>query len=413
MLKLAELEPISCILDSNGYSWDRYGRYDLLAGVGAHCVVEKPQSASFTAVRRLYREQKDWLFGFWSYELKNDVEELTSSNFDGTGAPPLFFFVPKTVFTLRGNTLEISCLPSTDPESIWRQLQDCATTGPGNCLPSDFELKSRISREEYLSAVKAIQDHIIAGDCYELNYCIEHYVEDIGLNPACLFADLNRISKAPFSCYFKANNLHIMSASPERFLQKHGDTLISQPIKGTISRAESSGLDQMQRRRLRGDEKELAENVMITDLVRNDLARSAETGSVVVEELFGVYSFEKVHHLISTISAKLRKDLDGIDAIKHAFPMGSMTGAPKVKTMELIERYEASRRGVYSGSLGYISPDGDFDFNVVIRSLIYAADKRYLSFQVGGAITHDSMPEKEYEECLLKARNILQALGAS
>ena len=201
-----------------------------------------------------------------------------------------------------------------------------------------------------------------------------------------------------------------MSASPERFLKKDGRKLYSQPIKGTISRSTDSLLDIVNKEKLLNDKKELSENVMIVDLVRNDLSRSSEKGSVEVEELFGIYSFPQVHQMISTVSSTLRDDLKFSEAIKNAFPMGSMTGAPKIKAMELIEKYEKTRRGLYSGAVGFVDPKGNFDFNVIIRSILYNLENQYLSYIVGGAITQGSIPGNEYEECLLKAKAMKESL---
>jgi para-aminobenzoate synthetase component 1 len=158
-------------------------------------------------------------------------------------------------------------------------------------------------------------------------------------------------------------------------------------------------------------EKEKAENLMIVDLVRNDLARSSKTGSVKVEELFGIYSFSQVHQMISTVSSQIKETTSAVEAIKNAFPMGSMTGAPKVMAMELIEKYENTKRGLYSGAIGYFAPNSDFDFNVVIRSIQYNESKQYLNFEVGSAITYDSDANLEYEECLLKAQAMMKALA--
>jgi para-aminobenzoate synthetase component 1 len=221
------------------------------------------------------------------------------------------------------------------------------------------------------------------------------------------------LSKAPFSCYFKFDGKYLLSASPERFLKKQGSKLISMPIKGTARRGKNIEDDLALRRKLLADQKERSENVMIVDLVRNDLSRSSVEGSVKVEELFGIKTFPQVHQMVSTITGVLRDDVHFVDAIRNAFPMGSMTGAPKVRAMELIEQYEKSKRGLYSGAVGYITPEGDFDFNVVIRSLLYNSLNHYLSFHVGSAIVFDSAPEKEYEECLLKAKALIQVLKSS
>ncbi|NRB65024.1 MAG: anthranilate synthase component I family protein, partial [Saprospiraceae bacterium] len=203
----------------------------------------------------------------------------------------------------------------------------------------------------------------------------------------------------------------MLCASPERFLRKRNDVLISQPIKGTRSRGLTPQEDEALKQDLMNSQKDRSEHVMIVDLVRNDLARSSLTGSVQVSELYGIYSFAQVHQMISTIQSRLRPDIPLVEAIRNAFPMGSMTGAPKIKAMELIDQLESTKRSIYSGAIGYISPEGDFDFNVVIRTLFLRQDVGYLSFSVGGAIVYDSDPEQEYQECMWKAKAILETLG--
>jgi len=221
---------------------------------------------------------------------------------------------------------------------------------------------------------------------------------------------LNKLSPTPFANYFKINDHYIISATPERFLSRRGRKLISQPIKGTSSRNSDFIKDTEQKEALYSNEKERAENVMIVDLVRNDLTKSAKQGTVRVEELFGVYSFKQVHQMISTVVCDLDENLSNAKIISNTFPMGSMTGAPKISAMQLAEKYESSKRGVYSGAVGYFAPNADFDFNVVIRTLLYNAKNKYLSFHVGSAITLDSDPEGEYEECLLKGKAIIDVL---
>jgi para-aminobenzoate synthetase component 1 len=244
-----------------------------------------------------------------------------------------------------------------------------------------------------------------------MNFCQEFYSEDAVINPLELFTELNNLSPTPFANYFKIDNQYIISATPERFLSRRGNKLISQPIKGTSSRNSDSKRDRMQKEELLLNEKERAENVMIVDLVRNDLTKSAKQGTVRVEELFGIYSFKQVHQMISTVVCERHENLSNPRIIANTFPMGSMTGAPKIMAMQLAEKYERSKRGVYSGAIGYFAPDGDFDFNVVIRTILYNKDQKYLSFHVGSAITLDSDPEKEYEECLLKGKAIRAVLN--
>jgi para-aminobenzoate synthetase component 1 len=232
------------------------------------------------------------------------------------------------------------------------------------------------------------------------------------LNPVETYLRLSEISSAPFGAYYKLNDKYLLCSSPERFMKKAGNKLISQPIKGTIKRGGTDEEDIELKHSLLNDVKERAENVMIVDLVRNDLAKSCRPGSVKVEELFGIYTYPTVHQMISTVTGELDEQTHFIDALRNAFPMGSMTGAPKIEVMKLIEYYETTKRGLFSGSVGYITPDGDFDFNVVIRSLFYNEANKYLSYSTGGAITYDSIPEKEYEECMLKAKGIMKALGS-
>jgi len=259
--------------------------------------------------------------------------------------------------------------------------------------------------------VAEIQKHIQRGDVYELNYCVEFFSENCSIDMVEAWMEMNEFSPMPFSCFVKWKDKFLACASPERFLAKRNQKIISQPIKGTARRGNNADEDKIIVDRLRHDPKERAENVMIVDLVRNDLGRTAMRNSVVVEDLFGVYTFRNLHQMISTVVSEVAPSISAVDIIKGAFPMGSMTGAPKIRAMELIEKFENTKRGLYSGAVGYFSPTGDFDFNVVIRSLQYNASSKYLSFMVGSAITAKSDPEKEYDECLLKAEAMLRVLA--
>ena len=251
--------------------------------------------------------------------------------------------------------------------------------------------------------------HIQRGDIYEVNYCQEFVAEGVEVDPMALYLSLNLHTRAPFSALLTCPQGSLVSGSPERFLRKTGERIVSQPIKGTAPRGATPEEDQALAAALRADPKEISENVMITDLVRNDLSRVADRGSVRVDELCGIYSFRTVHQMISTVSCTA-DGVHPVDVVKACFPMGSMTGAPKVRAMELTEEIEHRRRGWYSGAVGYFSPDGDFDLNVVIRSLAYRPDRGVLTAGVGGAITAKALPENEYEECLLKLR-ALQLAG--
>jgi para-aminobenzoate synthetase component 1 len=275
----------------------------------------------------------------------------------------------------------------------------------------ELNIQCKFSKEEYIKTVNQLKAEISAGNIYETNFCIEFFSNSADLNPILVFEKLSMGSPTPFSNYFKWFDKFIIGASPERFLAKRGNKLISQPIKGTAKRSHDAVEDWEYKTALQNHPKERQENVMIVDLVRNDLTKSAQSGTVKVEELFGVYSFKQVHQMISTVVCEAKEDLSVVDILKNTFPMGSMTGAPKIKAMQLMEHHERSKRGIYSGAIGYISPNNDFDFNVVIRSVLYNATEKYLSFQAGSAITYYADAEKEYEECLLKISGILSAIN--
>lgn len=295
-----------------------------------------------------------------------------------------------------------------DPEEIIYKIIKTESTPASQ--PKAINIEHRVNRQQYTETVRAIQQDIVEGEIYEMNYCIEFYATEAVINPLTTFLDLNAASPMPFAGFFKLEDKYLLCASPERSLKKIASKLISQPIKGTIKRSLDQEQDNILRNQLRNSEKEISENMMIMDLVRNDLSKSAIVGSVRVEEMFGIYSFQHLHQMITTVSATLKPAYPLSNALKNAFPMGSMTGAPKIRAMELIEKYERTRRGLFSGSMGYIMSNQDFDFNVIIRSLQYNSQTNYLSFMVGSVITYDSDPEQEYEECLLKASAIINIL---
>ncbi|UOQ99945.1 aminodeoxychorismate synthase component I [Hymenobacter sp. 5317J-9] len=345
--------------------------------------------------------------GFVTYDVKNDIEALTSGNADGMGWPQLHFFTPETWLCWQADAVEVH----GNAEGVLDQI--LAQSLPSTSAPQVPVMRARLPKANYLQAVTAIRTDILNGEVYELNLCQEFYAENVRLNPVDAFWRLMEVSPAPFAGFVRWHDRFLLCASPERFVARRGARLLSQPIKGTIRRGATPAEDEQQRNALLNDEKERAENLMIVDLVRNDLARVAQTGTVHVPELFGLYPFRHLWQMISTVEATARPGTTLVDVLRAAFPMGSMTGAPKIRAMQLIEHYENVRRGLYSGSMGYVWPNGDFDFNVVIRSLQYRQDSGYLSFEVGSAITYDSDPEREYDECLLKAKALLEVLGAA
>jgi para-aminobenzoate synthetase component 1 len=394
-----------CHLDSNNFT-DAYSKYDALIAAGSKAALTAATGNAFEQLDKFRTANPGWLFGFLGYDLKNELEKLTSGNPDNLHFPDLHFFVPQHLITLKGGQVEIL---SDDAENILKSIEEQAEYQTKKS--SAINLQSRFTRDEYIVAAEKIKEHIVRGDIYVTNFCQEFYAENAVIDPLGTFQQLNSISPNPFAGYYKWGDNYILSASPERFLAKRGNKLVSQPIKGTAKRGETPSEDEAIKNQLREHTKELQENVMIVDLVRNDLTRSAKQGTVKTEELFGIYTFNQLHQMISTVVCELQDGLSATNAIRNTFPMGSMTGAPKISAMQLMEQYEHSKRGVYSGALGYFSPDGDFDFNVVIRTLLYNAANKYLSFHTGSALTYHANPEQEYEECLLKAKAILEVLG--
>ncbi|AOW10014.1 anthranilate synthase component I family protein [Flavobacterium gilvum] len=396
-------------LDSNSFS-DKYSSFDCVLAVDAFTSIKTDYYNAFEDLKQYQQATKDWLFGYLSYDLKNDIEHLDSNNFDGLDFPDLFFYQPKKIFLLKGNQLEIQYLNMCDDE-VEEDFNDIIESQKSKVEGHEkITIEQRISKQHYIEKVNKLLEHIHRGDLYEANFCMEFFSKNAIINPLEKFFRLNEISKAPFTFFFKNNKQFLLSASPERYLKKVGDNLISQPIKGTSKRFSDPVEDEISKNNLANDPKERAENIMITDLVRNDLSRTAQKSTVEVKELCEIYSFLQVHQMISTITSKIDSQYAAVDALKTTFPMGSMTGAPKYAAMKIIEELEETKRGLYSGAVGYFSPSGDFDFNVVIRSILYNQENKYVSFSVGSAITSLSIPEKEYDECLLKAKAMHEVL---
>lgn len=360
--------------------------------------------------KALTTENKKWLFGHISYDFKNKIEKLTSELPDYSDFPETTFFEPEIIVLEKEKKIDIiSKLTEEDIQALRYEVNKSHTPSIFN---KKIEVKSRISKQKYRDTLNAILNHIQRGDIYEINFCKEFYIEDIAINPIEIYSRFNQLSPSPFSCFYKCDNHYLISGSPERFIQKQGSKIISQPIKGTAKRGKTEEEDRLSKKELENSQKERSENIMIVDLVRNDLSRIAKKSTVKVDELCKVYTFPLWHQMISTISCEVKNSVSFNDILKATFPPGSMTGAPKISAMKLIEQYETVKRGVYSGSVGYIKPNGDFDFNVVIRSIEYNSKTNYVSYKVGGAITAKSIPEKEYEECLIKAKPFFKIFGA-
>lgn len=383
---------------------DTHATYDWLVGAGIY------QKWNVDEIEKIRNERSDWYFGYFSYDYKNQIHGLTSSNTKSIEVPDAFFFQPKKVIYLQKGQLFFSYLEEVQQEI---EVDYAFLTEKKHLLKCTEKTNLNITgidKKNYLKAVKRVQQHIQRGDIYETNYCMDFVAKDATIDPWQVFHELNLISKAPMSVLAKIGEKYLLSASPERYLKRIGNQIISQPIKGTAKRGKSSEEDKKLKTALRNDPKEQMENVMIVDMVRNDLSRLAVKNSVQVQELFGIYTFEQVHQMISTITAEVSNETHWLDIIHATFPMGSMTGAPKISAMKITEALETFQRGWYSGTFGYIAPNGDLDFNVIIRSIQYDVAKKIVSFGVGSAITIQANPELEYEECLLKAKAMLQIL---
>ena len=398
------LKPFSifCYLDNQQYTISPHGS-ECIVAAGSRKFIQGKDISEANALL----EENEWIFGHLSYELNASIYGVSSSKPDKIGFPLFHFFIPQIVLEIKNEKVSIHALVPADVfnEIITRQVTDEGSIG--NAL----QFQPALDKANYIKKVEGLQQHILRGDCYEINFCQEFFADNAVINPFEAFENLMEVSPNPFSAFYRLNDKFLICASPERFLTKRGNKVISQPIKGTIKRQPSvKQEDERLKQELLHSQKEQSENVMIVDLVRNDLARICKEESVKVDELFGIYSFPQLHQMISTISGELKDGVSFSEIVDATFPMGSMTGAPKHRVMQLIEEYEPSARGIFSGSVGYFNPERDFDFNVVIRSIMYNASNRYVSYQVGSAITFYSDAEKEWEECMLKAEAIKKVL---
>lgn len=390
-----------CFLDNQEYAVAPH-HYECLIGAGVARSVQGEDMDKLDA----FLAKKSWVFGHLAYSLSGSLHRFSTTKNDKIGFQPYFFFSPQVVLEINGNSVSVH---AQNPTVIFEQIYKVVISEGAPVL--SIATTPVLAKDEYIKKIHSLQSHIHRGDCYEINFCQEIFAEDVAFDPTTAYQKLAAVSPNPFSAFYRINNNYLLCASPERFLAKKDQTIFSQPIKGTIKRNLADTLEDDQlREELRTSSKDQSENVMVVDLVRNDLTRICKEASVKVEELFGIYSYPQVHQMISTIRGELKEAVSFSEIIKATFPMGSMTGAPKHRVMQLIEEYEPSARGIFSGAVGYVNPAGDFDFNVVIRSIMYNESTRYLSYQVGSAITFYSDAEREWEECLLKAKAIKTVL---
>lgn len=352
----------------------------------------------------------DWTFGALRYEWKDALEPGLKSAFPPSDQPHCSWTIPRFVVEWINGEVVMHVQPDQEEEArAWAEGFFSKHDNYHDPIPIVW--KEDFTREQYLAKVEKLMEHIHRGDIYEVNFCTARRAMIPSFDPFRSFERLLESSAAPFAAFHRNGDQFALCASPERFLAFDHDRVIGQPMKGTRPRHTDPSEDQRLAAELAADEKERCENIMALDVMRNDLSRIAASGSVKVEELCAVISFPRVHQMISTVTAQLRLGTTPFDAIVAAFPMASMTGAPKFRAMQLIEEAEGSPRGLYSGSLGFFAPDGTADFNVVIRTLIYDAESGGASIHTGSAITSLCDPELEWEECQLKARSVIDALA--
>ena len=393
----------SIILNSNYSSTD----YDLIFAYGVHSFLSSNKN-SLKKLDDYVSQCKDWLFGFFSYDLKNEIEPLKSQNLLCHDLPNLYFFQPQVIITIKENTVDLKYVLGIEPDDELNKILNFKYSFKKQSVKDNLEL--RFKKSDYVKSINNIKEHIRIGDIYELNFCMDYYSNDIIIDPVKSYISLNSLTESPMSAFIKLKYFHLLSSSPERFIKKKNNRIKTQPIKGTVRREKNINNDLKNINYLNNNSKELSENHMIVDLVRNDLSRIAKKGTVTVKELSTLYSFKNVHQLISTVEAEINNSTKISKILESTFPMGSMTGAPKIRSMELIEKFEKTQRGIYSGAVGYISPKIDFDFNVVIRSIIYDSQRNNLNINVGSAITFASDPYKEFDECKLKAEAMISSL---
>jgi len=425
MLSWASRFNICCFLDNHLYDLPSHS-VECLLGAGVVDSIRAGAGNAFDLLEGFtHRHGGDWLFGHFGYDLAEETEParravgLGVRPDDPIGFPDLFFFVPAIVIELKAGSVRIGSL-GDDHAHIWESILGEVPPGspgsPGSSrewtgAPQLAPFRARFSREEYLETIRALRQHILRGDCYEINFCQEFFSHPARVDPLQTWWALGEASPSPFSAFYRLDEKYLLCASPERYLRRTGDILLSQPIKGTSPRFPGDpAADKASRDGLQQSAKDRSENVMVVDLVRNDLSRICLPDSVRVEELYGIYSFPQVHQMISTIRGQLPPGTGFAAAVRATFPMGSMTGAPKNRVVGLIRQYERSRRGIFSGAVGYMRPGGDFDLNVVIRSILYNEAGSYLSYLVGSGITFYSDPDLEYEECMMKAEGMKKAL---
>ena len=394
------------LLDSNSKKND----YEFIFSYGKISEL-KSFDNSLDKLDNYIKQVDDWIFGYISYDLKDEIEGFNSKNLKYFDVPNLSFFQPSTIWVFDGVELKALYFDEKELFDAWNEINKIHISCDSIESNPNVELKGRLSKEEYIKKIKNIKKRIKMGDTYELNFCFDFFNDNTKINPENTFKKLNKLTESPMSVYYKDHHLHVLSSSPERFIKRNKKTIISQPIKGTKKRGKNIDEDVFLINSLKNSIKEKSENHMIVDLVRNDFSRIAKKGSVKVTELSKINTYKNIHQMVSTIEAQIENDMFFSTILKSTFPMGSMTGAPKIKTMKIIDELEETSRGIYSGAIGYIDPNKNFDFNVVIRTIIYDDKLSKISVNVGSGITFKSDPKDEYEECLTKIDALKKSLS--
>ena len=358
--------------------------------------------------------------GYLSYDLCHHIEDLPRTAIDDVNIPDMYFGLYDGVICIdhRGekDKVFVASLGIIDDEekvvsTLIETIKSAEEKGVDIVLPRTTKKKefvSNFTRDGFVNSVRKVQDYIESGDIYQANLT-QRYSCDLEETPYQLYGKLREINPAPFATFMDFGEGQIVSSSPERFIKIRDNVIEARPIKGTRPRGKNPEEDKKYREELINSEKDKAELLMIVDLERNDLGKIAKTGTVKVTELFHLEEYSTVYHLVSTVVAEVKDDLGPVDCIEATFPGGSITGAPKIRAMEVIDELEPTQRNIYTGSVGYIGFNGDLDLNIVIRTVVCKDDKAY--FQVGGGMTWDSDAEEEYQETLDKAKALMDALN--
>lgn len=407
LLKWSQTFQEIVFLDSNTTSnhHDKYSQFDYLLAVDGFTSIKTDTQNGFDKLNEFQKHNQDWLFGFLSFDLKEDTHQIASQQINFLGFPDLYFFQPKKLIIVKNKQAHFLYLPLFDDEiDVDFEAINSLNHNFETIEKREVDFQLRTPKTDYLKSASQLLKEIQLGNIYEVNYCVEFYKDHFEINPVSTFNKLNQLAKSPFAAFVSIHDFYVMSASPERYLLRRENKVVSQPIKGTAQRFENVEADEKSKNDLKSNAKEISENVMIVDLVRNDLSITAKKNTVKVEELCEIYTFNQVHQMISTVVSEVEDEISSVELLKTTFPMGSMTGAPKHSALKLIDKYENFKRGIYSGAIGYFDPKGNFDFNVVIRTLLYNAQTKYLSYSAGSALTSQANAAHEYEECLLKAQ---------